>query len=173
MEFAPVFREARRSADLTQTEVAHRSGVARPNIAAYEAGRREPKASTMKRLLDAVGVAITFEPIIEWHWTDTLRPYPVPSSLWRLSPEEALRTLTTATHIWWSGPPRTFDLADRKQRLRAYEIVMREGQPGDIEATVDGLLLTDSFDELVLPRELRQAWRQVIQGAPAQARPAA
>ena len=103
MDFITAFSEARRGAHLTQAEVADRSGVARPNIAAYEAGRREPKASTMERLLEAVGLTLTFEPLVKWTWTDTLRPYAVPSSLWRLAPEEALRTVTTPTHLWWSG----------------------------------------------------------------------
>jgi transcriptional regulator with XRE-family HTH domain len=173
MDFASVFQEARERADLTQAEVAERSGIARPNIAAYEAGRREPKASTIERLLEAVGYRLSVEPLIEWTWTNTLRPYPVPSTLWRLPTHRAFRTITTSTHIWWSGPPRTFDLSDRKQRLRAYEIVLREGGPDDIESIVDGLLLTESFDELVLPRPLSAAWMPLIDRQTAIARPAA
>ncbi len=42
---------ARRSrAGLTQAELAARSGVAQPNIAAYEAGRRRPSPATVARL---------------------------------------------------------------------------------------------------------------------------
>ena len=42
---------ARRSrAGLTQSELAARSGVAQPNIAAYEAGRRRPSPATVARL---------------------------------------------------------------------------------------------------------------------------
>ena len=159
MNFAQVFQEARERASLTQIEVAERTGIARPNIAAYEAGRREPKASTIDRLLQAVGYRLSVEPLVEWTWTNTLRPYPVPSALWRLPIHRAFRTITTATHLWWSGPPRTFDLSDRSQRLRAYEIVLREGGPDDIESIVDGLLLAESFDELVVPRPLRAAWQ--------------
>ena len=162
MDFARIFQEARERAGLTQAEVANRTGIARPNIAAYEAGRREPKASTIERLLKAVGYRLSVEPLIEWTWTNTLRPYPVPSTLWRLPSHEAFRTITTSTHLWWSGPPRTFDLSNRSQRLRAYEIVLREGGPDDIESIVDGLLLTESFDELVLPRQFRAAWQPLI-----------
>lgn len=43
-------RERRRAAGLTQSELARRSGVAQPNIAAYESGRRRPTAATLAKL---------------------------------------------------------------------------------------------------------------------------
>jgi uncharacterized protein len=46
-------RAARERAGLTQAELAEASGVARPNIAAYESGTRTPSPAMIKRLLDA------------------------------------------------------------------------------------------------------------------------
>lgn len=46
-------REARERAGLTQEELAKTSGVARPNIAAYESGARRPSAAMLRRLLEA------------------------------------------------------------------------------------------------------------------------
>jgi uncharacterized protein len=43
-------RELRRAAGLTQQELADRSGVAQPNIAAYEADSRRPSARMLERL---------------------------------------------------------------------------------------------------------------------------
>ncbi len=43
-------RELREAAGLSQAELARRSGVAQPNIAAYETGRRRASAQMMKRL---------------------------------------------------------------------------------------------------------------------------
>lgn len=43
----------RRSAGLSQQELAERSGVAQPNIAAYESGRRKPSAEMVERLRKA------------------------------------------------------------------------------------------------------------------------
>ena len=43
-------REIRLAAGLTQAELAARSGVAQPNIAAYEAGRRRPSSAMLARL---------------------------------------------------------------------------------------------------------------------------
>lgn len=40
-------------AGLSQSELARRSGIAQPNIAAYESGRRIPTASTRERLTAA------------------------------------------------------------------------------------------------------------------------
>jgi uncharacterized protein len=42
--------ELRRKAKLTQSELAQRSGVAQPNIAGYESGRRRPSAAMIERL---------------------------------------------------------------------------------------------------------------------------
>lgn len=44
---------ARRASGLTQDELARRSGVRQPNIAAYENGRRIPSESMVDRLLRA------------------------------------------------------------------------------------------------------------------------
>jgi hypothetical protein len=43
-----------------------------------------------------------------------------------------------------------------------YEVVLREGTPDDISSTIDGALLVDLWDELVLPRAVRSAWDPVI-----------
>ena len=43
-----------------------------------------------------------------------------------------------------------------------YEIVLQEGRPANILAYVDGALLVDLWDDLVLPRAVRSAWPPVI-----------
>jgi uncharacterized protein len=48
-------RNARRSARLSQTDVARRSGIAQSVISAYESGRREPGVQTLARLVEATG----------------------------------------------------------------------------------------------------------------------
>lgn len=48
-----VVRELRERAGLTQEELAKRSGVAQPNIAAYESGQRRPSQTMLKRLAAA------------------------------------------------------------------------------------------------------------------------
>lgn len=46
-------RERRRRAGLSQRVVAERSGIAQPNISAYESGRLIPSPATLDRLLEA------------------------------------------------------------------------------------------------------------------------
>lgn len=162
MTFASVLRTVRVASGLTQAELGERAGVARPNVTAYESGRREPLFETALALLAAAEAGVSIEAPPRWHWTGGRRPYAVPSRLWRLSPADALGAFEPAVHVWWSGPPRAFDLSVRSDRLRAYEVVLREGAPADIEAVVDGVLLCEAWPDLVLPRELRSAWADLV-----------
>jgi hypothetical protein len=86
----------------------------------------------------------------------------VPDRLPDLPAREAVRRLEMPLHLDWSRPGRAVDLSDRRQRARAYEAVLREGRPEDIESIVDGALLVDIWDDLVLPRRLRTAWQPLI-----------
>jgi transcriptional regulator with XRE-family HTH domain len=165
IEFASTLRSARVASGLTQVELSERSGVARPNITAYESGRREPLFHSAVELLEAAGAEVVVEASVVWSWTEGRRPYAVPSRLWRLAPRRALGRFDPGAHLWWSGPPRSFDLAVREDRLRAYAIVLREGAPADIEQVVDGVLLYEAWADLVLPRELSAAWNPLIVSA--------
>lgn len=163
--FSGALRQARLAAGLSQRALADHAGVARPNVVAYERGRREPLFDNGVDLLEATGAQVLIEEPVRWTWSDGLRPYAVPSRLWRLNPDIALRRLEIGQPLWWSGPERSFDLARRHERLRAYEILLREGSPTDIEGAVDGLLLLEAWADLVLPRALRDAWSEVLSPA--------
>lgn len=53
MNAAERIRIARRDANMTQDELAARSGVRQPNVASYESGRRSPSEAMLARLLAA------------------------------------------------------------------------------------------------------------------------
>jgi len=165
MKFGTALVEARTAADLTQAELSARSGVARPNIAAFEAGRRDPRWDTAMRTIEALGASVEITEPISWSWTTGRRPRAVPSRLWRLPLREAFRTLTPELHLWWSGPAPQLDLTERSDRAQAYELVLREGSPEDIRSIVDGALLIDVWSELVVPANLRRAWQPAIDRA--------
>lgn len=55
-EFGTRLREARERLGLTQEEVAQRSGVHATEVSRMEAGKRDPKISTLRRLAKAVEV---------------------------------------------------------------------------------------------------------------------
>lgn len=60
-------------------------------------------------------------------------------------------------HLKWSGP-REYDLSDPKERLRVYEIVLREGRAEDIRRFIDPDEVLRLWNELVLPDRVRAAW---------------
>src|SRR3712207_3507746 len=62
MEPARTLREARRSAGLSQAELATRTGTSQATISAYENGRKQPWVETFGRLLAATGRRRTVEP---------------------------------------------------------------------------------------------------------------
>ncbi len=90
------------------------------------------------------------------------RPIWVPDRLPRLDVEHALAMVELPLHLNWSAPGRVFDLRSRADRARVYEIVLQEGRPSDILAYVDGALLVDLWDDLVLPRAVQSAWAPLV-----------
>lgn len=42
--------------------------------------------------------------------------------------------------------------------------MLREGTPDDVAGIVDGTLLVDLWDELVIPLRIREAWQPLIDG---------
>jgi hypothetical protein len=133
-------------------------------LSSYEHGHRFPALATASRILAGAGFELTATSII----TATVRPTAhgrdvlVPSRLPRLDPSRALARVTLSLHLNWSDPHRSFDLRDRRQRARVCEIVLREGDLADLLRYVDGVLLVDLWDELVLPRAVREAWTPLI-----------
>ncbi len=53
MEVAPLIRDARHAAGITQLELARHASTAQPAVAAYESGARTPTLATLTRLLGA------------------------------------------------------------------------------------------------------------------------
>lgn len=90
------------------------------------------------------------------------KPTWVPDRLPRLDVDRALAAVELPLHLNWSAPGRVFDLRSRTDRARVYETVLQEGLPADILAYVDGALLVDLWEDLVLPRTIRSAWMPLI-----------
>jgi transcriptional regulator with XRE-family HTH domain len=53
-----LIRMARRSAGLTQVQLAERARTSQAAVSAYESGRRSPSVETLCRLLDAAGFEV-------------------------------------------------------------------------------------------------------------------
>jgi transcriptional regulator with XRE-family HTH domain len=164
---ATLLARARDESGLTQSEVARRAGTSRPTLSAYEHGRTSPTLDTAQRVLAATGHELEAVPVVTFaeRVSRRGRVFAVPDRLWRLPVSRALGTITLPLHVSWSEPGRVSHLADRARRARVYEALLREGRPADIGAYVDGALLVDLWEELVVPQDIRAAWAPVIGAA--------
>jgi len=158
---------ARNRVGISKAELARRSGTSRSTLSAYEHGRVSPTLETLERVLSSTRQRLELAPLPRWSEVDVTRGRVafVPDVLWRLEPGAAIGRVELPLHLEWSRSNRVVELWDRRQRLRVYETVLREGRPVDVERFVDGALLVDAWDELVLPKALRTAWQPLIDAA--------
>lgn len=161
---AELLERVRVSSGLTQEELARRAGTSRPTLSAYEHGRKSPTVATFARLLAQAGWDLAVQPHVSFTQQPSAHGKPtwVPDRLSRLDVVQALAVVELPLHLNWSAPGRVFDLRSRTDRARLYEIVLQEGTPADILSYVDGALLVDLWEDLVLPRTVRSAWAQLI-----------
>ena len=159
-----ILEQARRKAGLTQLQLSERAATSRPTLSAYESGRKSPTLDTAERILRVAGFAIAIDRVPEFRRVNAGRgrPFYVADSLWRLPIEQALGRTELPLTVNWSDPGHTYDMADRRQRSRCYEAILREGMPRDIVRYVDGALLVDVWSDLVLPRQIRSEWAATI-----------
>jgi transcriptional regulator with XRE-family HTH domain len=157
--------DARVRAGLSKAELARRAGTSRETVSAYEHGSKSPNLSTLERLVDAAGFELTLRPRISFVHAGTYRGAPVlvPERLPQLPTEQAIAVIELPRHLEWSGEDRRKDLGVREDRIRAYELILREGRPDDVVRFVDPTLLVDAFDELNLPRSVRAAWAPAVE----------
>lgn len=60
--------------------------------------------------------------------------------------------------VAWSDVDRTYDLDDRYDRVRAYELVLAEGTADDVRRFIRIDDLIELWDDLWLPRAVESAW---------------
>jgi transcriptional regulator with XRE-family HTH domain len=164
---AELLERIRQEAGLSQQELATRAGTSRTTLSAYERGRKSPTLATVSRLLETAGYELTAEPHVAFaeHPLRRGRPIFVADRLWRIPLGQAFADVTLPLTVNWSRPGHVFQLSDRRQRARCYEAVLREGMPADLLRFIDGALLVDLWPDLVIPREVREAWRRLIDEA--------
>lgn len=162
-----ILEQARQAAGLTQAALARRAGTSRPTLSAYENGHKSPTLDTAQRILDEVGYDLALAPRLHFHdvVSERGRPIAVPNVLPRLPLEQAFATVELPLHLNWSDRGRRYNMRDRRERVRVFEIVLREGGPEDIRTYIDGALLVDLWDELILPAAVRAAWNPLVTGA--------
>lgn len=155
----------RHAAGLSQDELARRAGTSRTAVSAYEHGRKSPSLDTVDRLVSSAGYELDVRPQIAFVRAPSARGryVLVPTRLPQLPAEQALATVELPLSVNWSEPGRVFLLSDRGDRAVAYELVLTEGGEEELLRYVDGTLLVDIWDEIVLPRPVRAAWSPLIE----------
>ena len=88
------------------------------------------------------------------------RPVAIPDDVASATTEKASGIVELPLSVRWSGPPRAYNLDDRRDRARVYEQVLREGNDDDVRRYIDIDELRRLWDELVLPDYVRRAWTE-------------
>jgi hypothetical protein len=88
-------------------------------------------------------------------WT---RPVAIPDDIDDRGLVKAAGVVELPSWVRWSGPPRRYDLTNRRERALVYEQVLTEGTEDDVRYFVVLDDLIDLWDDLVLPGYVRTAW---------------
>lgn len=156
--------QARQAAGLSKAELARRAQTSRPTVSAYEHGSKSPTLQTAARIIEAAGFTLAIQPRPMFLVAGEYRGAPVlvPDQLPALPPASALALVELPQHLEWSSKDRIKDLSVRAERIRVYELVLREGTPDDVLRYVDPTLLVEVFDELNLPAAVREGWETSV-----------
>ena len=148
---------------MTQRALARAAGTSQAAVARYETGAVVPDLRTLTRLLEVCGSRLTLSltPLTGGRTgreTAAVRPVVIPKNLDDPGVEKASGVVELPTRVRWSGRRRTYDLSKRKDRIRVYEQVLREGTEEDMQRFIRRDDLLELWDELVLPPPVRQGW---------------
>ena len=58
MDASSLIKQARKSAGLTQAQLAHAAGTSQPTLSAYESGAKHPSVLTLNRIIRASGASL-------------------------------------------------------------------------------------------------------------------
>lgn len=92
------------------------------------------------------------------------RPVAIPDDVDGLEVVKARGEVELPARVRWSGPPKTYDLTNRADRLRVYEQVLREGTDEDVRRFIEIDELVALWDDLVLPGHVGRAWADWLRG---------
>ncbi len=86
------------------------------------------------------------------------RPVAIPDDVGSLGAQRLRGIVKLPLRVRWSDPRRSYDLANRQDRILVYEQVLAEGTEDDVRQFVDVDELAELWSDLVLPRHVRRAW---------------
>lgn len=163
IEGTRLLQAARRVAGLSQAELAERAGTSQATLSAYERGAKSPALKVAERILHATGLELSVRAHVDFKERSVpgIEPFWVPSMLWNVGPPTCFVILHVPDMVNHTSQI-DWDLSDRVDRARAYEILIRWGLPQAMLRWLDGALLVDLWDDLDLPEEIRTCWTPAI-----------
>jgi transcriptional regulator with XRE-family HTH domain len=163
IEGTRLLQAARRVAGLSQAELAERAGTSQATLSAYERGAKSPALKVAERILHATGLELSVRTHVDFEERTSpgIEPFWVPNMLWNVGPPTCFVILRVPDMVNHTSQT-DWDLSDRADRARAYEILIRWGLPQSMLRWLDGALLVDLWDELDLPEEIRTCWTPAI-----------
>ncbi len=160
---AQLILSARQGGGLTQEQLAKRAGTSQAALSAYERGLKTPTLAVAGRIVEAAGYRLTLTTGVHFvqHTAKGARPFWVPDRLWRGRLPECFATVSLQDHAYLRGVTR-LSLRRRPSRRRMYELLLRNGFPEELRDWIDGALLVDLWEELKIPRPIREAWQPAV-----------
>jgi hypothetical protein len=86
------------------------------------------------------------------------RPVATPDDIDTPGVAKAEGVIELPLHVDWSPPFRRYDLDDPVDRVRVYEVVLREGTDADVRHFIRLEVLVELWDDLVLAHRVERAW---------------
>jgi transcriptional regulator with XRE-family HTH domain len=168
MERPTIIELARRAAGLTQAELAARAGTTQSAVSMYERRRKVPLLDVAERLTQAAGadLGMVTTVVFEVDFLPGLKEFWYPDRLWRVEVPGCFDRVQMPDLVGHTAQ-NEWDLRDRADRRRLYENLLIDGTQNMIWRWVDGALLVDVWDELVLPAKIRAAWEPAVAAASA------
>src|SRR5690242_11520939 len=90
------------------------------------------------------------------------RPVAVPEDVDTSGVAKARGVVELPVRVSWSGPRRTWDLDDPRQRAQVYEMVLTDGTDEDVRRFIDLDVLVSLWPKLHLPRHVCLAWQAFL-----------
>jgi transcriptional regulator with XRE-family HTH domain len=168
VERPTIIELARRGAGLTQAELAARARTTQSAVSMYERRRKVPMLDVAERLVQAAGADLGMVTKVVWEvdFLPGLKAFWHPDRLWRVEVPGCFDRVLMPDLVGRTEQSE-WDLRDRTDRRRLYENLLTEGDQHMIMRWVDGALLVDIWTELVLPEQIRAAWKPAVQAAAA------
>ena len=144
---------ARRASRLSQAELARRGGTSQATISAYERGLKSPSLNVAARLLGVMGCELMLHVRIDFeqYHPEGIEPFWAPNLLWRVQTPDCFDTLHIPDLVQHTAQDE-WNLKDRTDRRRAYEILILQGLPQHMIRWLDGALLVDLWESSTCPR---------------------